>query len=317
WIDEWDTYWVEIWLSTPRADSVGVASAEVDLAYDTACFTPVTIEYGPAFTESQTGIVDDAAGIIHELGAGTTAAAVGDGRYVLLARVCLDSSLAADASGLLIEHDAYAAASPCGVIASAAEATLSGGIPAEVALGDPSATELWPVMYDLDDDGRVGLGDLSYFAAAYHHEVGEPGASYTWVCDFDHDGVVGLGDLSYFAAAYRHQYTDLGPMPYPASFPTAWRPGTAAAGLSILPAAGPASTSPASSTAASFSQKAALAHDAALVGAYGSVMGKIATERQHLGWLDATFRRNPSSLGEHRLAARRSAIDLLFAFDQT
>jgi len=40
---------------------------------------------------------------------------------------------------------------------------------------------------DFNDDGEVGLGDLSLFAAA---------------CDFDGDGEVGLGDLSYFAAAY-------------------------------------------------------------------------------------------------------------------
>ena len=54
-----------------------------------------------------------------------------------------------------------------------------------VAAGPPEVgpmpqTELWPVMYDIDDDGRVGFSDFSYFAAAFQHQVDDPGAIYAY-----------------------------------------------------------------------------------------------------------------------------------------
>ena len=64
WIDEWDTCWVEIWVGTPDADDLGVVGAELDLTYDTDCFSAAEIEYGPGFDLFRTGTIDDAAGVI-------------------------------------------------------------------------------------------------------------------------------------------------------------------------------------------------------------------------------------------------------------
>ncbi|NQT11719.1 MAG: hypothetical protein HQ582_03150, partial [Planctomycetes bacterium] len=87
WIDEWDSFYVEIWVSTLDADDAGIVSAHVDLAYNTDYFTATDIEYGPGFDLLQIGIIDDDAGVVDDLGAGTLATDVGDNQYALLARV--------------------------------------------------------------------------------------------------------------------------------------------------------------------------------------------------------------------------------------
>jgi hypothetical protein len=199
-IDEWDTHWVEIWVNAADTNGVGVALAMADLAYNTDCFTPTVIEYGPAFTENQMGTIDDAAGVIRGLGASTSAADLGDGQYVLLARV--QFAPATDDPGLPVSADARVESRSCDVALGETRVALADDLSAAVRLANPPATALRPFVYDLDDDGTVGLGDLSYFAAAYKHTVGASGVGYTYASDFDGDGVIGLGDLSYLAAAY-------------------------------------------------------------------------------------------------------------------
>ncbi len=80
---------------------------------------------------------------------------------------------------------------------------------------------LWPVMYDVDDDGRIGFGDLAFFATAFQQKVGEPGADFAWACDFDHSGKVDVGDLAFFAENFQRAPGD--PIVYPASFPDDWQ----------------------------------------------------------------------------------------------
>lgn len=223
WIDEWDAFWVEIWVSTPQGQNLGVASVQVDLAYNTECFTPTAIEYGAAFTQDQTETIDDGNGVVHGLGAGTSSVNAGNDGYALLARVRLDSVLDGDAAGLPVPENSCVTACPCGVAIDGMSVTLVDDIQAKTVVETLPTTELWPVAYDLDDNGWVGLGDLSYFAAAYGKPVGEPGVIHGRACDFDGNGEIGLGDLSYFAAAYRFGHDDPGSVPLPFDFPSMWR----------------------------------------------------------------------------------------------
>ncbi|MCX7424360.1 MAG: right-handed parallel beta-helix repeat-containing protein [Planctomycetia bacterium] len=308
WIDEWDAFWIEIWVSTPDGNGVGVTGALLDLSYNTACFTPVEIEYGPGFDILHTGTIDDAAGVIDDLGAGTWANDVGDDHYALLARVRFEST--EGDTGVPLDADtAHVAPVANGFGVSDAQGAILGGGSAEVALGDLPATELWPVMYDLDDDGEIGLGDLSFFAAAYRHDVGEPGAPFTWQSDFDHDGTVGLGDLSYLAAAYRRKHTDPGRMPYPTDFPGAWREASEAAALAAPPAA--RSTSAATPMESSSMAETPAAHDAALVEEHGTGAGPTMVQQQRRAWSYAMTLRQ-SHREQHQVHKRVTpAIDLM------
>ena len=64
--------------------------------------------------------------------------------------------------------------------------------------------EVEAVSYDLDNNGRIGLGDLAVFASVYRQQPGiTSDSSYAYAADFDGSGTVDLGDLALFAANYR------------------------------------------------------------------------------------------------------------------
>ncbi|HBO44987.1 MAG TPA: hypothetical protein DD670_13870 [Planctomycetaceae bacterium] len=317
WIDEWDTFWAEIWVSTPRGDHAGVASARVDLLYDTACFTATMIEHGPAFTQDRMGTIDDGNGVVRGLGAGTLRTDVGDDAVVLLARVLLGSFLAEDAAGEPIPNDAAVTATPCGMMLAGGNATLVGGTQAEVQLGAPPATELWPVMYDLDDNGLVGPGDLSFFAAAYGKPAGAPGLTYSHACDFDGNGEIGPGDLSYFAPAYGRKHTDADLQCYPGNSPGVLRQANEAAASRLAERADAIvpiekglvtksliQTMPESSTAAL---------DIALAEQYGQAIKPSSFLNRHAAWSNMVAWRQASRREDLILGKAALAVDLLLA----
>ena len=223
WIDEWASFYIEIWVSTPDTNDTGVLSAQVDLTYNTDYFTATGIEYGPGFDLLRVGTIDDSAGLVDDLGAGTLSTDVGDDRYALLARVWFEPT----EDNPNVPHNAvgkYITAVDNGFGLEDGEVTLVGNISAGVELGDAPDTELWPVMYDIDDDSRNGFGDFAFFATAFQQNVGDPGATYAWAADFDHSGRVDFGDFAWFATNFQRTKTGGIPLDYHQDFPDAWRP---------------------------------------------------------------------------------------------
>jgi len=290
-IDEWDTYWVELWVDTAWTSGVGVGLVMADLAYNTDCFTPTEIEYGPAFTENQIGVVDDAAGVIRSLGASTPLAELGNDHYVLVARVRFEPI--ADGPGLLISPNSYTPSGSCDVDLQQLRVALSDELAAKAQLADLPSTKVMPMVYDLDDDGQVGLGDLSYFAAAYGRLVGTPSIAFTYASDFDYDGQVGLGDLSYFAAAYgRSRYDGR-----------------------VMAAGGGAGES--CCLAAAAAGEPAAAADAAMAAEYDDSLGEDTDlQQQQLAFAYSVARRSRDSQKNDSREEEISAVDLFFADDQ-
>lgn len=233
WIDEWRSFYVEIWVRAQDAEGAGVVAAQTDLTYHTGYFTATAIEYGPGFDLLRVGTIDDPAGLVDDLGAGTVATGVGDDQYALLARVRFEPTTA-DGGVPLGADGTYVTALEHGFALKDAEVLLRGPIVAGVEVSSPP-TELWPTMYDIDDDGGVGFGDFAFFATAFAQNVGDPGATYAWAADFDRSGRVDFGDFAFFAANFRLRKTDGIPLVYPATFPDAWR----ASPLTLQPAATP------------------------------------------------------------------------------
>ncbi len=196
WVHEWMPFWVEIWVSTPDTETLGIAEAAVDLQYDTAYLTATEIQYGPAFTQDLTGTIDDALGRVTAIGGATALTDVGDDAYVLLAQVRFASTgsdqVPVDEVGRNIgPYDMQWALAD-------GQTQLVGGGAAVPELAPPPATELWAVMYDIDDNNLVDFGDLSFFAPAFGRSVGDAGSEppYAWWADFDKSGLVDFGDLS-------------------------------------------------------------------------------------------------------------------------
>jgi hypothetical protein len=223
WVDEWDSCWIEIWGRTPDTTGYGIGSFSVDLVYNTDLFTAATIEYGPAFTEDQPASIDDATGRVDNIN-GSTSQTVGDKQNVLLARVSFEA--AADDPGAL--HNAQGQyitplADPALSLLNVSVGLVDSG-PVAPILGEPPDTKVWPVMYDIDDDGRVAFGDLAFFATAFQQQVGGEGADFAWASDFDRSARVDFGDLAFFAANFGRLKTDDVPLVYPANFPDDWEP---------------------------------------------------------------------------------------------
>jgi hypothetical protein len=87
WIHEWEPFWVEVWVRATDAASAAVSGGTVDLGYHANLTTAVEIQYGPAFTEGQSGTINDAAGWVDDIGGVTTRTDVGEDHFALLARI--------------------------------------------------------------------------------------------------------------------------------------------------------------------------------------------------------------------------------------
>ncbi len=99
------------------------------------------------------------------------------------------------------------------------------------ALGDSPSTELWAVMYDIDENHVIDFGELSFFAAAFGRTVdaaAEP-PFVSWA-DFDKSGRVDFGDLAFFAPNFNKSRTDVQSgaqtLVFPPGFPDAWGTGS-------------------------------------------------------------------------------------------
>jgi hypothetical protein len=221
WVHEWQSFWVEIWVSTPESTALAIAEAAADLHYDTRYVTVQEIEYGPAFTEGRTGTIDDALGRIYGIGGQTLVNGLGQEGYVLLARV----RFASTANDLVTVDEVQQHIGPYDVQwgLSYGLGRLASGDTSLAALGQSPGTEMWAVMYDIDDNDRIDFGDLSYFAAAFGRTVGsttEP--PYVQWADFDRSGRVDFGDLAFFAPNFGKSRAVGEPIVFPPSFPGAW-----------------------------------------------------------------------------------------------
>ncbi|MEE8450642.1 MAG: hypothetical protein V3R99_01975, partial [Thermoguttaceae bacterium] len=217
WIDEWDAHWVELWVRT--SDSDGVTAASVDLAYNTDYFTATQIDYGNVYINDVAGTIDDEAGLVAGIGGSTWNANAGVDAYALLGRVKFESlagdRVEVDAVGQMIgPYD-------LGLAITDARAEVAGE-PVDVAVADAPQTELWAVVYDVDDNDRIDLGDLSYFASAFSENVLDSDAAYVWALDFDNSGSVDLADLTYFASNFQHSKASGTDVVFPASFTQRW-----------------------------------------------------------------------------------------------
>ena len=203
WIDEWQPFYVEVWVNTPATGDMGVASAYVDLKYNTEYHTATQIEYGAGFEMSHGGTIEDVTGTVAGLGAATSQADIGDDGHALLARVRFEPT-ANDVGVPFAINDSYVPEVYNQIGLEIMQYGLRGTEECETRLTHLPATRLMAVPYDLDNNGAIGLGDLAIFASVYREQPGvstnDPKA---WAADFDHSGTVDLGDLAFFASNYR------------------------------------------------------------------------------------------------------------------
>jgi len=202
WIDEWDQFYIEIWVRNPSGSN-GVSVGSVDVRYDSDYFTAMSIDHGSVFTESPTGAIDDAAGLVDDVGGRTLLTNVGVNEYALLARIQMGPVDGAPRGDQVPVDEISKFWGPYDLGLSMEQGDVAFAL---VDVGTVAAnfqpvpsTELWAVVYDMDDNNSIDFGDFSYFAPAFGLAVGGTEPPYLTWADFDKSGLVDFGDFSYFA----------------------------------------------------------------------------------------------------------------------
>ena len=220
WINEWSGYWLEIWISTPTSTDLSIQSAALELSYNTAITTATSIEYGAAFSENQTGTINDLTGTIENLSAETTLTGVGDDQRVLLARIRFEST-SDDAVDLYLAGPSLNAKTP-GFEINQPEILFTGNAASEEIHGPALETQIYANPYDLNDDGVINFRDLVLFASAYRSIPSESGLTYSWFSDFNQSDRVDFRDLILFASNYGKSKASQSTINYAPNFPDAW-----------------------------------------------------------------------------------------------
>ncbi len=242
WVDEWSQFWVEIW-ATSGDPGAGITGFSCDLQFNENYFAVQEIVPDSAFDDfgNLTPLIEN--GVL-SLDGFTSLTSRGDGEYALLARVAFepvsnDGQMVNGEETVGVDLDIGTKAYPTPVandftMLDTTTVELSNNRNGGTIVASPDGVNLFPVMYDINDDGQVNAGDFSYFLAAF---VGlEQGSlpvtdslapAYAMITDFNHDNYITAGDFSYFLATFVNNSgrdnPDAAPS-YASNFPDDWIP---------------------------------------------------------------------------------------------
>ena len=206
-IDEWSNFWVEIWANT--GSSAGISQFTTSLTFNADVFEvrPGDIVSGSGFTLNQT----DTSVLGQITLSGTVLAPAGtqgDNTNTLLARVSFRPVAGAvgtngkETKGLSIDLDYAGYLQPhANGFAVGTNSTLT---LTDKTLGNPVGTvsndiPLYPMMYDVNDDGVINLADFTFLANVWDTSVNAAGAkTFIKLLDYTQDGVVNLADFTLF-----------------------------------------------------------------------------------------------------------------------
>ncbi|MFI4849994.1 MAG: Ig-like domain-containing protein [Gimesia chilikensis] len=218
WIDEWSSFWVEIYVET--ADAQGITAAIADLNYNTDFFTATAIEFGAAFTDNGQAIIDDATGVVTGLSGTAQYEKAGHLKKALLARVKFESLEQDDVS--IDFEDKFIGPHALGLSLSNVSVSLTGDAETTLLVGDAPETDLWAIAYDVNDDDVIDFKDLTILASVYNQNVLDTDSPYVWALDADKSGDVNFKDLTFFATNYGVSKGGDRDVVYPSNFLQRW-----------------------------------------------------------------------------------------------
>jgi hypothetical protein len=221
-LDEWDEFLVEVWASTPADNTSAVASFTVDVAFDELLFEATTIEHGAAFTDTRQGMIDNSSGLIQGVSASTLQTSIALNDFALLARVFFKVRAEADLPNNNLSGEYILPTIDDEFLVQNIAVSMSGGIAADVNAQTATSIEVWPVMFDLDDNGTISFGDVADLAAVFGASLSENDAAFR--ADFDRSGMVSFADIILFAGNFGSSRNSLIPQTYDDGFPSEWRP---------------------------------------------------------------------------------------------
>ncbi|MBQ2822590.1 MAG: hypothetical protein IJF17_13535 [Thermoguttaceae bacterium] len=223
WLHEWNTVWAEVWanvVSTNEENGLRTYSAQI--AFDPELFTPLengelTFLWDEANFESvQVSFVENSENILQidavvktEVKIGRVDENAGTGASALIASICLKPASDANSGVKLALKNEEVASMSSGfeLVADSIWVTDRNEVSVYAEDLTGSLPNVYPVPYDLNDDGSVGINDLVLFARNYGKITSE--SEMAVFCDFDASGSVGINDLVLFARNYGKSRVDV------------------------------------------------------------------------------------------------------------
>lgn len=193
-IGEWDFFWVEVWATPDGTGGNAITAAAVTLNFDSSMYRGSLIVLDSNFTASAGTGVSNANGTA-TINATSAGVALNAGERILVGRIRFEPLAngldAPEVGGTLGVDFSNFLTSMSGVSMTVDGIGVVGGLTTDVDL----PVRLLPMVYDLNDDGRVGVADFS----AYIKAIGS--SSSDAFIDFDLTGDVLGSAFGYFRTA--------------------------------------------------------------------------------------------------------------------
>ncbi|TWT31431.1 dockerin type I domain-containing protein [Blastopirellula retiformator] len=196
WIDEWDSFYVEIYARAPETGSVKSVSVVIDYTNEYHNASSFTSNSDLKFTPSNTVYASYADRVSATFS--TPLSGLGnDGKSVLVGRILFgpDQSLGNGVANTPASDYADPVVTDFTLVGGGATVQYGGGYETTGVSGvNVPSTELFAVPYDLDDDRTISIVDLTYII----RNIGKAAtpANQLYRMDFTHDGYVDLVDLA-------------------------------------------------------------------------------------------------------------------------
>ena len=195
WLDEWSNFYVDVWAN---AGSGSVASVAGSFSFDSSIFTyseAVAATGYAVSAQGESGVVSFTAN-----GAGTADAQ----GWVVVARLKFSP---VEKGGLALNDDGKIFFVDPGFSAGTSAQKVNGSVVLSSEI--PTGVEVYPFVFDLNDDGEVGLEDFTFFSIAF------PATSLSEITEVKHraldvngDGSYLLEDYTYAWASYTMMWSD-------------------------------------------------------------------------------------------------------------
>ncbi|MBA2114251.1 hypothetical protein [Bremerella alba] len=217
---EWDQFVVEVWLRGDGQEAVDIQDLKLDLGYRTDLTSAVGVEFGRSFEGPGSFELDDQTGQVRDIHGTSAGVSLSDADRVLFARIHFqavpqwgDNVRMDFETGRVGPHSLELATQNITAMSAGQQVTAVHDAMPEMGI--------FPVIYDLNEDQKVGLADFAEFIQVYGDTSESATDGTKWFADFDKSYAVGLSDFSMFIANYGKSYFDEN-ISFPANYPDAW-----------------------------------------------------------------------------------------------
>lgn len=217
---EWDRFVVEVWLRSDGQEPLDIQDMKLDLGYRTDLTSAVNVEFGQSFEGQSSFQLDDQSGQVRDIHGTSAGVSLTDADRVLFARVHFqavpqfgDNVRMDFETGSVGPHSLELATQNIAAMSAGQQVTTSHDAMPEMGI--------LPVIYDLNEDQKIGLSDFAQFIQVYGDATDSATDGTKWFADFDKSYAVGLADFSHFIANYGKNYFDEN-ISFPSNYPEAW-----------------------------------------------------------------------------------------------